>query len=74
MALNMKEFSKKEKNGEKEIINGLMDLFFRVIGLRIILREKENTNGLMAECITEITRTIRKMVSVSMFGWTDALT
>jgi hypothetical protein len=32
MDLNMKEFLKKEKNGEKEIISGLMDLFFQGIG------------------------------------------
>ena len=68
MALNMKEFSKKEKNGEKEIISGLMDLFFRVIGLKIILREKENTNGLMAEYIMENGKTINYMVKVYIHG------
>lgn len=42
--------SRMERNGDKELTNGLMKVFISEIGLITTSREKENTGGQTAEC------------------------
>jgi hypothetical protein len=53
MVVLMMDITKREKNMEKELINGQMDQFMMVNGLKIKLMELEHTNGVMEEYIQD---------------------
>lgn len=54
MEVNMMECSKMVRNGVKALTNGLIVVFIRVLGLIIILKEKESTTGQMVEYTKEL--------------------
>lgn len=62
------ECSKTERNGDKALTNGLIVAFTQVIGLTIILKEKENTTGQMVEFTKELGKKISLMEKVSIIG------
>ena len=68
MGANTTVCSKMEKNGDKELINGLIVVFTQVLGLTIISKERENTTGQMAESIKVLGKKISLMVRVSTTG------
>lgn len=68
MALNMKECSKRARNGEKETISGPMAHSLWAPGSKITLRGKENTSGQTEECTMENGRIINFMVKESTLG------